>query len=52
MDLITAADRIVVNFGDVADIGTMGSMLWAFDQERKSLFFYMQLIKEIINEGA
>lgn len=48
MDLQTAAERIVANFADVADIGTMGAMLWAFDQERKSLFFYMQLIKELV----
>jgi hypothetical protein len=49
MDLETAAHRLIENFADVCDTTTLGEMLWAFDQGRKSLGFYCNIIGDIFD---
>jgi hypothetical protein len=39
------AKRLIVCFGDVVDINTLASMFYKYDQGRKSLKFYYNIIE-------
>lgn len=52
ISLEVAANRLIKNFADDCDNGTLGEMLWAFDQGRKSLGFYMNIMEEMLNADS
>jgi len=50
MTLRMAGERLLLHFGDTCDISTLSQMLWAWDQQIRTMDYYHKYMKDMANE--